>query len=225
MNPVSGAGLLFDIDGTLIDSDALHLKAFNILLEPYGHHFDKVRFTAELQGFSNLSIGQRFLNGEPAERQAEILRGKEALFRDLATGALEPVHGLMALLDAADVAGLPMIAVTNAPRLNAEMMLGAVGITRRFKGLIIGEELTHGKPHPLPYLEGLRQLGADPRYCVAFEDSRTGIASAVAAGLDTIGMMSSLSTDQVIDAGAILASADFADPALLAFIDRKVSGR
>src|SRR5436305_665388 len=74
--PASGKALLFDIDGTLTDTDALHLEAFNAVLGPYGHAFDHARFTKELQGFSNASIAERFLPGKPAERQAGRHRRK-----------------------------------------------------------------------------------------------------------------------------------------------------
>ena len=59
----SGRALLFDIDGTLADTDALHLEAFNRILGPRGHSFDHARFSKELQGFSNASISARFLTG------------------------------------------------------------------------------------------------------------------------------------------------------------------
>jgi len=152
--------LLFDIDGTLTDTDALHLEAFNEVLGPYGHAFDHARFTRELQGFSNASIGERFLPGEPVERQAAIIGEKEKTFRKLVAGRIQPLPGLMALLARADRARIPMVAVTNAPRLNAEMLLAGLGIGERFKVLVIGDELAHGKPHPMPYLEGLRAVGA-----------------------------------------------------------------
>ncbi len=162
--------LLFDIDGTLANTDPLHLKAFNQVLGPRGHVFDHARFSRELQGFANLSIGERFLPNETLERRAAILGEKEEVFRTLVVGQIEPLPGLMALLDRADAAGIPMVAVTNAPRLNAELLLSGLGITHRFKTLVIGDELPHGKPHPLPYQEGLRFVGASAAASIAFED-------------------------------------------------------
>jgi beta-phosphoglucomutase-like phosphatase (HAD superfamily) len=157
--PASGKALLFDIDGTLTDTDALHLEAFNEVLGPHGHAFDRARFTKELQGFSNASIIERFLAGQPPERQTIIMGEKEQTFRKLVAGRIQPLPGLMALLALADRANVPMVAVTNAPRLNAEMLLSGLGIGGRFKILVIGDELPHGKPHPMPYLEGLRAVG------------------------------------------------------------------
>lgn len=210
-----GAGLLFDIDGTLVESDPLHLKAFNLAFEPYGHSFDRERFGRELQGLANEAIGARFLPGETKERQWEIMMAKEAKFRELAAQGIEPVHGLFELLDWADAHGVPMVAVTNAPRPNAELLLGSIGVTHRFKAVVIGDELAHGKPHPLPYLEGLRLIGADPANSIAFEDSRTGIASATAAGIATVGMATGLTEPQLVEAGAVMGAADYRDAGLL----------
>jgi HAD superfamily hydrolase (TIGR01509 family) len=214
----SGKALLFDIDGTLTDTDALHLEAFNEVFGPRGYVFDHARFTKELQGFSNASISERFLPGEPLERQAAIMGEKEQAFRKLVAGRIQPLPGLMALLALADGADVPMVAVTNAPRLNAEMLLSGLGIADRFKVLVIGDELAHGKPHPMPYLEGLRAVGAAPKASVAFEDSRSGVQSASSAGIPTVGIRTSLSHNDMVAAGAVLTGRDFNDPELLEFV-------
>jgi len=216
--PGSGKALLFDIDGTLADTDALHLEAFNHVLGPRGHAFDHARFTRELQGFSNASISERFLAGEPPERRAAILGEKEATFRRLVAGQIRPLPGLMALLARADRAKVSMVAVTNAPRLNAEMLLAGLGIVHRFKAVIIGDELAHGKPHPMPYLEGLRAVSAAPKLSLAFEDSRSGVQSASAAGIATIGIRTSLSHDEMVAAGAVTTVKSFDDPELVRLV-------
>ena len=167
-----GKALLFDIDGTLADTDALHVEAFNHVFGPRGHVFDRARAAKELMGFSTASLAERFLPDQPPERQAAIMDEKEAVFRRLVSGKIQPMPGLMTLLAWADRAGIPMVAVTNAPRLNAEMLLAGLGIMDRFKALMIGDELSHAKPHPLPYLEGLRAVNASASLSVAFEDSR-----------------------------------------------------
>ena len=206
-----------------MDSDPLHLEAFNQAFAPFGHSFDRERFALELQGFANEAIARRFVPHLSAEDSMAVMRGKEQIFRDLARSDIHPVPGLFELLDRADAAGLPMAAVTNAPRANAELILDSLGITHRFGAIVIGEELAHGKPHPLPYLEGLRLLGARPELSVAFEDSRTGITSATAAGIATIGMRTSLDDAQLSAAGARLSAADYTDTALLAFVAATVS--
>jgi HAD superfamily hydrolase (TIGR01509 family) len=223
MSPRPGKALLFDIDGTLADTDALHLQAFNLVLGPRGHVFDHGRFTRELQGFSNASIGERFLAGEPPDRQMAIMDEKEAAFRDLVAGEVRPTTGLMALLARADQAGIPMVAVTNAPRLNAEMLLSGLGIMYRFKAVVLGDELPQGKPHPMPYLEGLCAVNAAADQSVAFEDSRSGVKSASAAGIATVGIRTSLSHADMIEAGAVLTARTFEDPELLDLVAAKMN--
>lgn len=213
-----GKALLFDIDGTLADTDALHVEAFNHVFGPRGHVFDRARAAKELMGFSTASLCKRFLPDQPPERQAAIMDEKEAVFRRLVSGKIQPMPGLMTLLAWADRAGIPMVAVTNAPRLNAEMLLAGLGIMDRFKALMIGDELPHAKPHPLPYLEGLRAVNASASLSVAFEDSRSGIASASAAGIATVGIRSSLSHAELVAAGARLTVASFDDLDLMKMI-------
>ena len=219
MSNRSGRALLFDIDGTLADTDALHVRAFNQIFGPRGHAFDRQRASKELMGFTNASISERFLPGESPERQAAIMAEKEETFRKLASGNIQPLAGLMTLLARADATGVPMVAVTNAPRLNAEMMLSGLGIMDRFKALIIGDELPHGKPHPMPYLEGLRALGAVPNLSLAFEDSRTGVQSASAAGIATVGIRTTLGHDDLIAAGAVMTASSFEAPELIRLVE------
>ncbi len=218
MSMDASRALLFDIDGTLADTDTLHREAFNRVFAPRGHVVDDVRFKTELQGFSNASIGERFLPGESLETRAAVMDEKEEIFRTLVAGQIEPLPGLMALLDLADAAGVPMVAVTNAPRLNAELLLSGLGITHRFKAIVIGDELPHGKPHPLPYLEGLRLADAVAHACIAFEDSRSGVQSASSAGIPTIGMRTTLGHDDLVAAGAIASAAAYHDDELMKLV-------
>jgi beta-phosphoglucomutase-like phosphatase (HAD superfamily) len=217
-----GAALLFDIDGTLVESDPLHLAAFNDVFAPFGHVFDRERFGRELQGMANDAIGTKFFADESPERQRELMMRKEAKFRELAAAGVEPVHGLFALLDWADENHVPMVAVTNAPRPNADLLLDAIGVRNRFRHVVIGDELPHGKPHPMPYLEGLRLLGADAAHSLAFEDSRAGIQSATAAGIVTIGMATGLTSAQLVDAGATIGARDYGDANLLGLVQQKL---
>ena len=218
----TGRALLFDIDGTLADTDALHVEAFNQIFAPRGLAFSRARAAKELMGFSNASIGERFLPNESPERQAAIMSEKEAAFRGLASGKIQPLAGLMALLDRADHAGIPMVAVTNAPRVNADMMLSGLGIMHRFKAVVIGDELAHGKPHPMPYIEGLGAVNAAPNLSLAFEDSRSGIQSAAAAGIATVGMRTTLAHADLIAAGAVMTAPNFEDPELLRLVEATI---
>ena len=111
--------LLFDLDGTLVDTDHLHHAAFSAILAERGRGLTVDDYRAHIMGQPNGAILDRFFPGEhPA-----ILDRKEALFRDSLAASLEPVPGIHALLDWAEANGAGCAVVTNAPRDNAVAML------------------------------------------------------------------------------------------------------
>jgi HAD superfamily hydrolase (TIGR01509 family) len=162
--------LLFDLDGTLVDSDAEHLAAFRRVFAAHGIKLDRSEYAANIMGASNDMIASRYLSHLSPVEQAATLDAKEADYRDN-LGALEPVLGALALLDYADRRGLKRAVVTNAPRANAEKVLAALGVGRRLPILVIGGELPRSKPDPLPYLTALERTGASAAHSIAFEDS------------------------------------------------------
>jgi HAD superfamily hydrolase (TIGR01509 family) len=214
--------LLFDLDGTLVDTDALHLAAFQRVFAGHGVTLTKDEYVADIMGNSNPNIGAAFLPHLTREQQEETLAAKEAAFRQ-ALGALAPIAGLLALLDFADLLGIKCAVVTNAPRANAAVMLDALGLAGRLPLLVIGAELARAKPDPLPYLTGLEMTGAEAVHSLAFEDSLSGLAAARGAGLDVIGLTTSLASARLTSAGAAFAVADFTDPRIPRLIRQKMA--
>jgi HAD superfamily hydrolase (TIGR01509 family) len=221
--PKGGLTLLFDLDGTMTDTDALHLAAYNGLLAPFGRDMSLAYYRAHVMGAPNDAIMQRLFPDRGADDHAAFAAAKEAAFR-ASVDRLEPLAGLLELLDWADAAGCARAVVTNAPRANAEMMLDGLGLKARFPTLVIGEELAHGKPHPLPYLTGLERTGSVAERALAFEDSLSGVRSASAAGIRTVGMLTSLSEAALREAGARSVAADFRDRGLWELLQAALDG-
>jgi HAD superfamily hydrolase (TIGR01509 family) len=219
---VSGA-ILFDLDGTLVDADHLHYEAWRRALLPLGQELGVERYRSEIMGFPNDMIAARIFPDVEESEAERIIAGKEELFRTLAV-RLEPARGLVGFLDWLDSRHIPVGVVTNAPRANAEQELSGIGLVHRFRVLVIGDELDHAKPHPFPYLKGLELLGASSGHSLAFEDSLSGLRSAKAAGLMVVGLTTGLSHDRLIEEGAALAVADFADLRLEAFVSARLDG-
>ena len=213
--------LLFDLDGTLLDSDADHLLAFQRVFEPHGITLDRAAYAANIMGASNEMIARLYLSHLSLDEQAATLEAKEEAYR-AGLDDLEPIAGAVALLDFADMRGLKRAVVTNAPRANAEKVLAALGIEQRLPILVIGVELARPKPDPLPYLTALEHTGAIASRSLAFEDSLSGVRSAAAAGLAVVGMTTTLNSRTLIDAGAALTVSDFTDPRIFAFIDARL---
>jgi HAD superfamily hydrolase (TIGR01509 family) len=213
--------LLFDLDGTLIDSDAEHLLAFQQVFAPHGIRLDRLEYSANIMGAPNAMIARRYLSHLAPHEQTATLDAKEAAYRD-SLGALEPIAGALALLDYADRRGLRRAVVTNAPRANAEKVLAALGIERRLPILVIGGELARSKPDPLPYLTALELTGALAAHSLAFEDSLSGVRAAHAAGLAVVGMTTTLDSRTLIGAGATFAVKDFTDPRIVGLIEARI---
>lgn len=213
--------LLFDMDGTLIETDWAHLEAFVRVFRTYGIAMDHDIFNRHVLGQPNPLIGAHFFPGKPWAEVEAVFAHKEEVYRDI-IGDAEPVDGVLDLLDWADANGVACGVVTNAPNVNARHILGVAGLTERFGTIVCGQELPHGKPHPMAYQLGIANLSGDIARSVAFEDSPAGIASAVAAGIPTVGMLSNLPAARLMDLGATMTARDFTDPAMLAFVKQRL---
>jgi HAD superfamily hydrolase (TIGR01509 family) len=213
--------LLFDLDGTLVDTDTLHLTSFQEVFAGHGIVLTKAEYVEKIMGSSNGLIGEAFLPHLPPREREAVLAAKETAFRAM-LGELKPVAGVTALLDYAESEGVPCAVVTNAPRANAEVVLKALGLAGRLPLQIIGSELARAKPDPLPYLTGLERTGARAAHSVAFEDSLSGLRAATGAGLSVVGMTTTLSSAILERAGATLAADDFTDPRIRELIRRKM---
>ncbi|MGR3802945.1 HAD family hydrolase [Marinibacterium profundimaris] len=213
--------LLFDLDGTLIHSDALHIDVFGEIFAERGLSYSPQVYAEKIHGRHNLEIFPDLFPGEDPQALSDE---KEARFRDRLTGHVPPMPGAEALLERARKTGWDVAVVTNAPRDNAEHMLRAIGLRDAFELLIIGDECARGKPDPEPYLAAMRGLGVSPEACVAFEDSPSGMRAARASGAYAVGIRSSAGEDTLRAAGAHETIEDFTDAALehiLARFDRK----
>jgi HAD superfamily hydrolase (TIGR01509 family) len=205
--------LLFDLDGTLVDTDSLHLGAYQILLGEQGRSLTLHDYHTRIMGAANDAIAAFLFPDLTPREHDELTERKEALVRAAITH-LAPTAGLLDVLDWADRHAVPYGVVTNAPRENAELMLTGLGLAERFPLLVIGAELARGKPDPLPYLTGLARLGGMAARAIAFEDSLSGIRAAVAAGIATVGLRTALGDDALFGAGATAVVSDFTDAAL-----------
>ena len=195
--------LIFDVDGTLADTESAHLAAFNQAFAEFGldWHWDEPLYTDLL----NISGGkERMLHywktTQPALREVEAMALQDTINRlhELKTAAYERAvndgtvslrPGVLRLMDEALTDGLQMaIATTTSPANIAALLRRAVGPDWRLNFTAIGDASTAPvkKPDPQVYLQMLAALKLPPAQCLAFEDSGNGLQSATAAGLATL---------------------------------------
>jgi beta-phosphoglucomutase len=213
--------LLFDMDGTLCNSDPLHLRAFQEVLAPEGVTIDEEVYQARISGRTNEAIFAHLLPHRSVTDRERLADAKEARFREIAPD-LEPLAGALDLIALAEMRGLALALVTNAPPLNASHMLEALGLAERFPVVIRGGDVERGKPDPLPYLTALDRLGVPASEAMAFEDSLSGVRAAKAAGLFTVALLTGQPREALVEAGADHAMADFMDPGLKAILEERL---
>lgn len=211
--------LLFDLDGTLAETDSLHLPTWVDVLRPYGVEVDKEIYTESISGRSTLEIVEELLPELSTEEGRRLAVAKEASFRERAP-ELEPLPGLLDFMREAKSRGRSLALVTNAPQENVDAILLALELGESFDEVVLSDEVGSVKPDPAPYRVALDRLGVRPEAALAFEDSTSGIASSVAAGIPTVGIASTQDPEKLFQAGAFMAARDFTDPELLGLINR-----
>ncbi|RDI95272.1 HAD family hydrolase [Meiothermus sp. QL-1] len=203
--------LFFDLDGTLADTDRLHEQAWLEGLARYGIQADHHYYQTQISGGQNPEIVRRVLPWLSEAERAAFIAQKEARFRALAKG-ITPLPGLQRLWRWAEARGLRRALVSNAPRENAAHLLEQLELS--FDCVVLSEELPAGKPDPLPYRTALERLGLGPEAVLAFEDSPSGVRSAVGAGIRTVALTTGHRPEALEQAGAFLCIADFTDERL-----------
>ncbi len=205
--------LLFDLDGTLAETDSLHLPTWVAVLRPYGIEVDEEFYRESISGRNNLKIVEELLPALSAEEGRKLAEAKEASFRER-TVELEPLPGLLAFMQEGRDRDLSLALVTNAPQENVEAILLALELGEFFDEVVLSDEVGPVKPDPAPYRAALEKLRVTPEEALAFEDSTSGISSSVAAGIPTVGIASTQERETLLQAGAFSVVRDFTDPEL-----------
>ena len=176
--------IIFDMDGTLIDSMPSHLDAWQKTSEQYGFPFDR-QWHHSLGGVPTVPtvelINQRY---HLALDPVVVARTKSQLWQELYHGPvlIDATYAIFNLCE-----GSKKLAVgTGATRLHAQEQLAMVGLLDRLDALVTATDVEHGKPHPQTFLTAAAQVGIVPERCLVFEDTQIGRQAAIAAGMDCV---------------------------------------
>ena len=182
--------VLFDLDGTLLDSEALYTEATQIVCDPYGVQFD-------------LALKRRIMGGDALEGARTVIEAlslpltPEAYLeaREVELQRLVPTIRAMphaeALIEGLRVRGVPMCIATSGHRAITERKLEQHAFLRAISPIVCGDDarMTRGKPAPDIFLVAARELGVEPARCVVVEDTINGVRAGVAAGMRTIAVI------------------------------------
>lgn len=208
MNPSNNQprAVLWDLDGTLVDSMPYHWEAWNDTLAPLGHHFSVESFKPTI-GLRNEEIVRDFLKlDQPHAEIEQIVRSKEERYRAIllerGLDLLPRVEHWIAQLAAA---GWRHAVVTSAPRLNVEAVMQATHLEPLIQTIVCAEDVERGKPDPQPFLLAAERLGVPAARCLVVEDAPAGLTAARRAGMKAIGV---LTTHSHLEADCVVRSLD-----------------
>jgi len=203
--------ILFDLDGTLINTDEAYVNTWKELLDPYGYQVDKQWFDINVKGKSDFSVFSKLFPDHSWNTTnpnfKELSHKKDNIFLKNIKN-LTPIYGAIEFVQNCILFGIQCGIVTNCNRESAVNILKHFDIYDCMKTLIIGDECSRPKPFPDPYLKGKNHF--DNKLCIVFEDTPTGIQSAKACGADfIIGVETSYSKDVLKSHGADFSIKDF----------------
>ncbi|SMG47354.1 haloacid dehalogenase superfamily, subfamily IA, variant 3 with third motif having DD or ED/beta-phosphoglucomutase family hydrolase [Marivirga sericea] len=200
--------IIFDMDGVIVNNISYHIEALKQFLKQFGKEVTEEEFQSHYNG---RTIQEVILELKPEADHIEVMNlaeEKEQIYRDLYKAHLAPTPGLEKFLELAQQAGLQMAVATSAITANADFTLDGLNIRKYFSAVIDSTMVIKGKPDPQIYLKAAAELNISPENCVVLEDALAGIQSAKSAGMDVLGLYTSLKKEELPD-GLLMKIKDF----------------
>jgi beta-phosphoglucomutase family hydrolase len=202
--------VLWDMDGTLIDSAEYHWLTWRDALAQEGYTLTHDEF-ASFFGQRNDTILRRFFGDAIDQSDVDrIGRDKEAAYRDMVRASgIEPLPGVREWLERLHAAGWRQAVASSAPPANIETIIEVLGLHELLQSWASGEEVAHGKPSPDVFLLAAEKLSVDPARCVVVEDAPAGVEAGRRGGMRTIGITS---MNRPLDADVVVSSLEDLPP-------------
>ena len=183
--------VLWDMDGTLLDSAEYHWLAWREALAAEGFDLTRAQFESTFGQRNDTILRATFGPDLPLGEVDRIAGVKEARYRELVkTHGIDALPGVRRWLDRLKAGGWRQAVASAAPRLNVETILDALNIADCFDAIVSAEDVQRGKPDPQVFLLAAERLGVSPARCIVLEDALAGIEGARRAGMRSIGVLS-----------------------------------
>lgn len=205
-------GVLFDMDGVLVNNLEIHRQAFAEFFRRYGveRTFDEL---SRVFGKGNDDIMGELMPADVVERVGIRQLGyeKEAIYREIYAPIITPQPGLLAFLAECESEGLRSAVGSSGYKANVDFVLDKCNIRRYFEATVAGDEVTRCKPDPEIYLTAAAKLGLAPCECVVFEDAEAGIEAAKRAGMKVVALATTFDRAFLATTDADMIIGDFRD--------------
>lgn len=220
-----GYAVIFDMDGVLVDSYYAHFRSWLKMAEAARLHLTEADFARTFGRTSREIIAAYWSGGDRRYSDAEIAdldAKKEAAYRRIIETDFPAMPGVHRLLQSLHDAGLALAMGSSGPPENADLVLDRLHARPLFATVVTGTDVTRGKPDPQVFLLAAQRLGVPPARCAVVEDAPLGIAAAQAAGMTSIGLVSTGRTRGSLSAAdLVVGSLEGLSPAIITkLIDR-----
>jgi beta-phosphoglucomutase len=179
-------GVIWDVDGTLVDTAELHYEAWVQLARQLGLPFSRADFTATFGRRNPEILRQLFRSNYSDAEVASLGERKEELYRAAAQSGVQLLPGVRSLLEGLNAAGFKQAIGSSAPRHNLELILRLTATEAFFDVVVAMEDTQRGKPDPQVFLLAASRMGAPPASCLVLEDAVAGVEAAKAGGMKCI---------------------------------------
>ena len=205
LNAMNTKAVIFDLDGTLIDNNAFHLKTWKVYLEKIGMDISEEAYRKNINGRTNKDALEYIYNRKMTNEEAMVYAlEKEALYREIYKADIKPVNGLLELLEAFHKINIPMAIATSGIQVNIDFMFEHIPIKQYFKQVVNSSHISKGKPDPEIYIKTASLLNIAAENCLVFEDAVVDVNAAHAAGMKVIAITTTQSKEELKDAEMII---------------------
>jgi beta-phosphoglucomutase len=203
-------GALWDLDGTLVDTEANHYTAWRALVREHGRDLSYEEFRPTF-GLRNDDVLSRYLGfAGDAATLAALSERKEELFRaSLRRDGVRTQPGALDLIAHLRALGARQAVASSAPPANIALIVRLLGLEGAFDAVVSGEEVARGKPAPDIFLRAAARIGLEPGRAVVLEDAPAGVAASKAAGCKVIALVAGFPAEALSSADLVVG--DFAD--------------
>jgi HAD superfamily hydrolase (TIGR01509 family) len=198
--------ILWDMDGVISDSYSLHFAAWQEAFARRDTEFARADFTRLFGTRNDFIIGTVMGRQLPEQDVETMVREKDEVFRQKATGNIKPFPGVLSLLHSLKDRNFKQGLASSAPRENIDLALGELGLTEIFDCVVAGRDVSESKPSPQIYLLAAEKLQAAPGDCVVIEDSPYGVRAAKAAGMKCLAVTNTHPPEELTEADRVVES-------------------
>lgn len=198
-------GVLWDMDGVLVDTVEYHFQAWAEILDRYGKHLSREEFAPAIGKNNDETLRMLLSSWKSIERPEDLFMEKELAFCESIRGRARLLPGVAKWLIRLQDMGIRQAIASSAPMGNIDVILEELQIGDYFFAIRSGSGLP-SKPHPAVFLEAARFIDVEPRNCVVIEDSRVGVKAAKRAEMRCIAVTTSYPAEDLDEADIVVGS-------------------